>query len=65
MGEAYRARDPKLNREVALKRAFGGHIHERTYRFLGPNRVELSVITNAEGQRLTNGQVLAWERIGR
>jgi hypothetical protein len=37
----------------------------RGYRFLGPNRVELRVITNPEGQRVTNGQVLAWERIGR
>jgi hypothetical protein len=37
----------------------------RGYRFLGPNRVELSVITNAEGQRVTNGQILAWERIDR
>ena len=34
----------------------------RSYRFLGPNRVELGVLTNAEGQPVTHRMVLVWER---
>jgi hypothetical protein len=36
----------------------------RGYRFLGPDLVELRVITDAQGRRVTNGTVLVWERIG-
>ena len=36
----------------------------RGYRFLGPDRVELRVITNAQGERVNNGTVLVWERVG-
>jgi len=35
----------------------------RSYRFLGPNRIELGVLTNAEGQPVTNRTVLVWERV--
>ena len=34
----------------------------RGYRFLGPNRIELRVVTDATGQRVANGTVLEWER---
>jgi hypothetical protein len=36
----------------------------RSYRFLGPNRIELGVLTNAEGQPVANRLVLVWERVG-
>jgi hypothetical protein len=35
----------------------------RSYRFLGPNRIELGVLTNADGQPATNRMVLVWERV--
>jgi hypothetical protein len=34
----------------------------RGYRFLGPNRVELRVLTSAEGP-VGGGTVLVWERV--
>ncbi|MFN0178248.1 MAG: lipocalin-like domain-containing protein [Gemmatimonadales bacterium] len=34
----------------------------RAYRFLGPDRVELRVVTDAAGQRVADGAVLVWER---
>jgi len=37
----------------------------RGYRFLGSNRVELRVITDATGRRVANGTVLVWERVQR
>ena len=36
----------------------------RSCRFLGPDRIELGVLTNAEGQPVTNRMVLMWERVG-
>jgi hypothetical protein len=36
----------------------------RSYRFLGPNRIELGVLTNADGQAATRRTVLVWERVG-
>jgi hypothetical protein len=36
----------------------------RSYRFLGPDRIELGILTNAEGQPATNRMVLVWERVG-
>ena len=36
----------------------------RSYRFLGPNRIELGVVTNADGQPATNRMALVWERVG-
>jgi hypothetical protein len=35
----------------------------RSYRFLGPNRIELGVLTTAEGRSVTNGTILVWERV--
>ena len=35
----------------------------RSYRFLDPNRIELGVVTNADGQPATNRMVLVWERV--
>jgi hypothetical protein len=35
----------------------------RSYRFLGPNRIELGVLTSAEGQPVTHRLVLVWERV--
>lgn len=35
----------------------------RAYRFLGPDRVELRVVTDASGQRVANGAVLLWQRV--
>jgi hypothetical protein len=35
----------------------------RSYRFLAPNRVELGVVTTAEGRSVTNPTLLVWERI--
>jgi hypothetical protein len=35
----------------------------RSYRFLGPNRVQLGVLTTAEGRSGTNETVLEWERV--
>jgi hypothetical protein len=32
-------------------------------RFLGPNRIELGVVTHADGQPATNRLVLMWERV--
>jgi hypothetical protein len=37
----------------------------RGYRFLSPDRIELRVITDATGQRVSNGTVLVWERVRR
>jgi hypothetical protein len=31
--------------------------------FLSPDRIELRVITDATGQRVTNGTVLVWNRV--
>jgi lipocalin-like protein len=35
----------------------------RTYRFLTPDRLEISVVTDATGRRVTNGTILVWDRI--
>lgn len=35
----------------------------RSYRFVGPNRIELGVLTNADGRPATNRMVLVWERV--
>ena len=35
----------------------------RSYRFLGPNQVELGVRTTAEGRSVTNETLLVWERV--
>jgi hypothetical protein len=35
----------------------------RAYRLIGPDRVELRVVTDASGQRVTNGTILVWERV--
>lgn len=35
----------------------------RRYRFLGPDRVELEVLTTAEGPSVANRTVLVWERV--
>ena len=35
----------------------------RRCRFLGPNRIELGVLTNADGQPAANRLVLVWERV--
>jgi len=35
----------------------------RAYRFLGADRVELRVLTTGDGQRVTNGSVMVWERV--
>jgi hypothetical protein len=37
----------------------------RAYRFLGPDRLELRVITDASGRRRDNGSILVWERVRR
>ena len=37
----------------------------RSYRFMGPDRVELTVLTRSDGTRVTNPTVLVWERVGR
>jgi Lipocalin-like domain len=34
----------------------------RGYRFLGPDRIELRVLTTGDGQRAANGSVMVWER---
>ena len=35
----------------------------RSYRFLGANRVELKVVTTAEGRQPAGSTVLVWERV--
>lgn len=35
----------------------------RSYRFLEPNRIELGVLTTAEGRSVTNATILVWERV--
>ena len=37
----------------------------RGYRFTGPDRLELRVITDASGRRHDNGSILLWERVRR
>ena len=37
----------------------------RAYRFLGPDHLELRVVTDAAGRALPNGSVLMWERATR
>lgn len=35
----------------------------RSYRFVAPNRVELGVLTTAEGRSVANSTLLVWERV--
>lgn len=42
-----------------------GHDLVRSYRFVGANRLELTVVSNADGKAVTNGAVLTWERVRR
>lgn len=37
----------------------------RSYRFMGPDRVELTVVTRSDGTKVTNPTVLVWERVGK
>lgn len=37
----------------------------RSYRFVGANRLELTVVSNADGKVVANGGVLTWERVRR
>lgn len=37
----------------------------RGYRFLSADRVELRVLTDATGRRVSNGTILIWERVRR
>jgi hypothetical protein len=35
----------------------------RAYRFLDDDRIELRVVQNPDGQRISRGQVLVWQRV--
>ena len=35
----------------------------RGVRFLGPDRIELRVLTTGEGERINDGTILVWERV--
>jgi len=49
--------------EGAMSPDWIGSTMVRAYRFLGPDRVELRVLTTGDGQRVTNGSVMVWERV--
>jgi lipocalin-like protein len=49
--------------EGAMSPDWIGNKLVRAYRFLGPDRVELRVITTGEGQPVANGPALIWERV--
>jgi hypothetical protein len=51
--------------EGAMAPDWVGSTLVRGYRFLGPDRVELRVITDAAGRRRDNGSLLVWERVRR
>ena len=42
----------------------GGNL-VRAYRFIGKNRVSLTILTNFDGAKVVNGSVLVWERVRR
>ena len=48
--------------EGAMSPDWIGSSMVRAYRFLGPDRVELRVLTTGDGQRASNGSVMIWER---
>ena len=37
----------------------------RSYRFVGKDRIALTVLTNFDGTKVANGAVLVWERVRR
>ena len=49
--------------EGAMSPDWIGSTMVRAYRFLGPDRVELRVLTTGDRQRVTNGSVMVWERV--
>jgi len=49
--------------EGAMAPEWIGRTLVRGYRFLPGDRVELRVVTGADGKPTTNGQVLVWERV--
>lgn len=51
--------------ESAMAPDMIGGTQVRGYRFLSPDRIELSVVSNSEGLSNTAGDVLVWERVHR
>ena len=49
--------------EGAMAPDWVGSTLVRTYRFLGPDRLELRVVTDAAGRKRENGSILVWERV--
>jgi hypothetical protein len=44
---------------------WSGRTLVRAYRFIGPDRLELRVITDAAGRTRDDGSILVWERVGK
>jgi len=49
--------------EGAMAPDWVGSTLVRAYRFLGPDRLELRVVTDAAGRTVENGSILVWERV--
>ncbi len=49
--------------EGAMAPDWVGSALVRAYRFLGPDRLELRVVTDAAGRTRENGSILVWERV--
>jgi Lipocalin-like domain len=49
--------------EGAMAPDWVGSTLVRAYRFLGPDRLELRVVTDAAGRTVENGSMLVWERV--
>jgi hypothetical protein len=49
--------------EGAMAPDWVGSTLVRGYRFLGPDRLELRVLTDAAGRTRENGSILVWERV--
>ena len=60
-----KARTVSHHVEGAMAPDWIGRTLVRAYRFIGPDRLELRVITDAAGRTRDDGSILVWERVGK